>query len=112
LKELVDEVDERKISITSVCEILGTNRKTYYNNLNREENTYKLKRIELEIKIKQIHDESKQIYGAPKITRKLRQQGETVSEKHVGNIMREMGLKPHYIKRGQRQQKTLISRKN
>lgn len=98
MKELVDEVDSRKVSVTAVCDILGINRKTYYNQINHEENAYKLRRKELGIKIKQIHDESKQIYGAPKITRKLRQMGEVVSEKHVGNIMREMGLKPHYIK--------------
>ena len=99
LKEWVDEVDHRKVSIKGVCTILGTNRKTYYNHLEFKENSYELRRKELAVKIKKIHDDSKQIYGAPKITRKLRQQGETVSEKHIGNIMREMELKPHYTKR-------------
>ena len=49
-------------------------------------------------KIKAIHEESHEIYGAPKITVKLNQSGIKVSEKYVGNIMREMGIKAHYIK--------------
>ncbi len=49
-------------------------------------------------KIKAIHEESHEIYGAPKITVKLNQSGIKVNEKYVGNIMREMGIKAHYIK--------------
>jgi len=49
-------------------------------------------------RIAQIHKEAKQIYAAPKITRILRKEGEVVSEKLVGNIMRELGLKAHYAK--------------
>ena len=49
-------------------------------------------------KIKAIHEESHEIYGAPKITVKLNQSGIKVSEKYVGNIIREMGIKAHYIK--------------
>ena len=50
------------------------------------------------VKIKAIHEESHEIYGAPKITVKLNQSGIKVSEKYVGNIMREMGIKAHYIR--------------
>ena len=38
------------------------------------------------------------IYRAPKITVELRKEGYNVSEKYVGNIMREKGFKAHYIK--------------
>lgn len=55
-------------------------------------------KIQLTAKIKEIHQQSKQIYGAPKITKELHKAGLIVSEKHVGNIMREVGLKAHYIK--------------
>ena len=49
-------------------------------------------------KICDIYDESHQNYGAPKITKKLKEEGETISEKTVGNYMREMGLKAQWIK--------------
>lgn len=45
-----------------------------------------------------IYLQSKQIYGAPKITRELMKKGIKVAEKTVGNYMREMGIKAHYIK--------------
>ncbi|WP_330410847.1 IS3 family transposase [Lachnotalea glycerini] len=45
-----------------------------------------------------MHRESNDIYGAPKITSILQEQGETISENTVGNYMREMGIKAWYIK--------------
>ncbi|MFQ7979376.1 MAG: IS3 family transposase [Faecalimonas umbilicata] len=39
-----------------------------------------------------------QNYGAPKITAELRKSGEYVSEKTVGNYMRQMGIKAHWVK--------------
>ena len=48
--------------------------------------------------IQDIYDESKQNYGAPKITRKLRQTGETISERTVGKYMKEMGIKAQWVK--------------
>ena len=49
-------------------------------------------------KIQEIYDKSYQNYGAPKITEKLKSQGENIAEKTVGNYMREMGIKAQYIK--------------
>lgn len=86
------------MSINAVCDILGINRKTYYNQLKSKESANQLRRKSLGVRIAQIHKESKEIYGAPKITRILRKEGERVSEKLVGNIMRELGLKAHYAK--------------
>ncbi|MDD2629611.1 MAG: IS3 family transposase [Limnochordia bacterium] len=38
------------------------------------------------------------MYGAPKITKELEKRGVKVTEKTVGNYMREMGIKAHYVK--------------
>ncbi|WP_206173004.1 IS3 family transposase [Acidilutibacter cellobiosedens] len=43
--------------------------------------------------MKDIYDDSKQNYGAPKITQKLQREGETISERTVGKYMKEMGIK-------------------
>lgn len=48
--------------------------------------------------IKKNHAESHEIYGAPKIAAKMGGKGECISEKTVGNYMREMGLKACYAK--------------
>ena len=48
-------------------------------------------------KIQNIYDESKQNYGAPKITVELQKSGEVISERTVGNYMRQMGLRAQWI---------------
>lgn len=48
--------------------------------------------------IREIHQDSKEICGALKITAILQAQGERISEKTVGNYMREMGIKAWYVK--------------
>ncbi len=49
--------------------------------------------------IRRIHKESKEIYGAPKITEILRKKGEIVSERTVGKYMKEMGIRACWTKR-------------
>ena len=48
--------------------------------------------------IKDIYDESKQNYGATKITKKLRESGEIISERTVGKYMKQMCIKAQWIK--------------
>lgn len=50
-------------------------------------------------KIKAIHEASHEIYGAPKITKVLNKNGETIAQKTVSNYMREEAIKAHYQKR-------------
>ncbi len=49
-------------------------------------------------KIRKIYDDSKQNYGAPKITKKLRDSGETISQRTVSKYIHEMGIKAQWIK--------------
>ena len=49
-------------------------------------------------KIQDIYNESKQNYGAPKITKELQKDGEVISERTVGKYMREMGIKAQWVK--------------
>ena len=52
-----------------------------------------VRRTVLKEKIQKIYEDSHQNYGAPKITAELRKSGECISEKTVGNYMRQMGIK-------------------
>ncbi|MBU3207727.1 DDE-type integrase/transposase/recombinase [Clostridium algidicarnis] len=52
----------------------------------------------IKAQIKQIYDDSYLNYEAPKITQIIKQNGEIIAEKTVGNYMREMGLKAQYTK--------------
>ena len=77
---------------------LGISRSGFYDFIHRKPSKQKQRREEITVQIEAIHTESHEIYGAPKITVELRKKGYKVSEKYVGNIMRENGLKAHYIK--------------
>ena len=57
-----------------------------------------IRRTVLKEKIQKIYDDSHQNYGAPKIEAELRKSGETITEKTVGNYMRQMGIKAQWIK--------------
>lgn len=45
----------------------------------------------------EIYNQSKQIYGSPKITSILRRRGYIISQKTVGNYMRELEIKAIWI---------------
>lgn len=77
---------------------LGVSRSGYRSWLNRTPSDAEKRREYIKTKIQDIYDESKQNYGAPKITRKLRQNGEIISERTVGKYMKEMGIRAQWVK--------------
>ena len=77
---------------------LGVSRSGYRSWLKHTSTATEKRREYIKAKIQDIYDDSKQNYGAPKITRKLRQNGETISERTVGKYMKEMGIKAQWVK--------------
>lgn len=78
--------------------ILGVSRSGYNSFKGRLPSDRNKRRETLKEEIKRIYNESYQNYGAPKITLILRGNGEKISEKTVGNYMREMGIRAQYVK--------------
>lgn len=89
---------KRRVSVSGVLKHLGVSRSGYCAWLNRVPSESTQRKIRIKEKIQKLHDESHQIYGAPKIARELHKTGERVTEKTVGNYMRQMGLKAHWVK--------------
>lgn len=54
----------------------------YYEYLKRKPCRQKIRKARITEKIKKIHKDSKEIYGAPKITKILKKEGEKISEKY------------------------------
>lgn len=88
----------RRINVSGVLRQLGVSRSGYNSWKNRIPSNREQRKNIIKNKICDIYDESHQNYGAPKITNKLKEEGETISEKTIGNYMREMGLKAQWIK--------------
>ena len=57
-----------------------------------------VRRAVLKEEIQKLYEDSHQNYGAPKITAELRKSGESISEKTVGNYMRQMGIKAQWVR--------------
>lgn len=57
-----------------------------------------MRRERIKEKIKTVHKNSHFIYGAPKITRELRDDGEKISERTVTKYMKQLGIRACYIK--------------
>lgn len=77
---------------------LGVSRSGYRAFLHRKPSASQKRKEAIKETIKQIHDDSKQNYGAPKITQELRKSGECISERTVGKYMKEMGIRAQWVK--------------
>lgn len=80
-----------------MLKILGVSSSGYYDYLKRQDSNQKIRKQQIKQEIIKIYNESKQIYGAPKITSILRKRGHTIAEKTVGNYMRELGIKAIWV---------------
>lgn len=98
MKEKADLPEKHRVSVSGILKHLGVSRSGYRAWLNRSPSARQRKKEKIQKEIKKIHQESHQIYGAPKITKELWKKGIVIAEKTVGNYMREMGIKAHWIK--------------
>jgi transposase InsO family protein len=78
-----------------MCQTLQVSRSGYYKWLQEKgnENSYQKRRNTLLARITYLFLDSKSRYGSPKITRLLKREGWCVSERMVGKLMKENGLR-------------------
>ena len=98
VKEINNLPVKRQVSVSGILKKLGVSRSGYNAWKKRGPSDTSVRRTVLKEKIQKIYDASHQNYGAPKITVELRKSGECVSEKTVGNYMRQMGIKAQWVK--------------
>ena len=89
---------KRQVSVSEILKKLGVSRSGYNAWKKRIPSDTSVRRTVLKEKIQKIYEDSHQNYGAPKITVELRKSGESISEKTVGNYMRQMGIKAQWVK--------------
>lgn len=80
-----------------MLKILGVSSSGYYDYLKREDSKQKVRKEQVKQEITEIYNESRQIYGAPKITSILQSRGHVIAEKTVGNYMRELGIRAIWV---------------
>ena len=92
------KVTKRRVSISGVLKKLEVSRSGYLAFLRHKPSNAEQHRNSIKEKILKIYNDSKQNYGAPKITRILQQAGERISERTVGKYMQEMGIRAQWTK--------------
>ena len=88
----------RQVSVSGMLKHLGVSRSGYHAWLKHVPSNMEQRREAVKAKILDIYDESKQNYGAPKITKELQKSGEVISERTVGKYMHQLGIKAQWIK--------------
>ena len=77
---------------------LGVSRSGYRAFLQHKPSAMQQRKDAIKDKIMDIYNDSKQNYGAPKITKELQKSGEIISERTVGKYMKEMGIRAQWVK--------------
>ena len=85
--------------VRSLCKAVKLHHSVYYYHKQNRENSYKKANEELDKRIKEEYEKSKERYGSPKITKILNQQGIKVSQKRVARRMKALGLKSIIVKK-------------
>ena len=85
-----------RFSITRMARLLTVSTSGYYQYIKRRATTVltprQHRRSDLEVKIVEIHKDSKGTYGSPRVTAELRAHGEVVNKKTVAKIMASIGM--------------------
>ncbi len=79
--------------------MLGVSRNGHHAFKSRKPSDRQLKKEQRMEEIREIHKESHEIHGAPKIAEEMRKKGDAISDKTVGNYMGEIGIRACYTKR-------------
>ena len=82
-----------------MCQTLKVSRGGYYAWLNRPVSQHTVINKEILDRIKKIHTESKCLYGSPRVTDTLREEGFQVSRPRVARLMREHGIRAKTVRK-------------
>ncbi len=80
-------------AVEKMCKAFKVSRSGYYNWLNRKPSARQANRQSILQLIREIHKESKERYGSPKITRELHRRGVQISRPRVAKLMKVAGIR-------------------
>jgi transposase InsO family protein len=79
--------------VTACCVVLEVSRSGYHAWLKRPQSEQALRREELAVRIQQVHEENRQVYGSPRIHQVLMAEGHSVCENTVAKVMKEQEIR-------------------
>ncbi len=91
--------EKARHAVTILCRCLQVTRSGFYAWAKRGLSAHAQRDVVLRTKLRAFHAASEDRYGRPRLWKDLREDGEAVSEKRVGRLMREEGLRGKVPKR-------------
>jgi putative transposase len=85
--------------LEKMCKVLHVSRSGYYKWRDRDESQRDKQRKEWTVQVKEVFLRSHQLYGSPKVAKKLNQEGVSISQRTVARIMKAEGLKSRTVKK-------------
>ena len=91
--------ERENVPVARACRVLGVARSGYYKWLHAEPSTRSIDDAVLAAEVKEVFDNNRGRYGAPRVRRALQRRGPRPSKKRVARIMRILGLRAHTPRR-------------
>jgi putative transposase len=91
--------ERENIPVARACRVLRVSRSGYYQWLHREPSGRSVDDAVLAAEVKDVFQEHRGRYGAPRVRRALRRRGTRPSKKRVARVMRSLGLRAHTPRR-------------
>jgi len=85
--------DTHRVGLGPLCRVLEVSRQGYLQWKKREPGKRARRRAELDRKIRQVHEDNRQVYGSPRVHEELKAQGMKINVKTVADSMRKQGLR-------------------
>ncbi len=82
----------KEFNVDAMCEVLDVNRSGYYAHKNAPPISHQNEDERLTVLIIKSFNDSRQTYGTERIQADLREQGESVSRRRIGRLMKKAGL--------------------
>ena len=88
-----------KFSIEKMCKVFKVSRSGYYSLIGRKPSRREIENHQVLDQIRQVHADSKQTYGSPRIAAELRSRGIEVSRPRVARMMKKAQIRSKTVKR-------------
>ena len=94
--------EKASFPVAALCRVLGVTRQGYYAFVKRPPSSRVVEEDRLRERLKQLHVESRQTYGSPRMLRALRAEGVRVSKRRIERALRALELRVKLRRRTRR----------
>jgi putative transposase len=88
-----------KFSIEKMCKVFKVSHSGYYSSIGRKPSRREIENHQVLDQIRQVHADSRQTYGSPRIAAELRSRGIEVSRPRVARMMKKAQIRSKTVKR-------------